>query len=182
MCPCSHRVVPMPADWIASRDSPDRHDATAYNSIFRNRIARVYRATRFEAAGRSVHRMDYRRDSGTINRDRAESHESRRCFHSIDWIGKLHHLRSAVLLVIRPLSLRAAAISSSAIESVARLPAPARAITTIEVPGASAARIWPRKISRTRRFTRFRITALPIRRETVTPRRERSGSVSRIPA
>jgi len=90
-----------------------------------------------------------------------------------------HH---APLALIRALRLRAPVTSSSDINAVARLPAPVRAITTSEVPLASESRIRPRKISRTRRFTRFRITALPIRRDTVTPRRERSGSVSSIPA
>ena len=57
-----------------------------------------------------------------------------------------------------------------------------RAITTIDVPTGSRARNSFLKISRTRRFTRFRTTALPILRDTVTPSRERDGSRSRLPA
>src|SRR5260370_39365849 len=119
----------MPAHRIASRDSYQRHRAAADESIFRNRIASVHRATRFEAAGRPIHRMDKRRDRGTINRNRTERHESWRRFYSIDWIGKRDQLRSAPLAeiflaeiflqVIRSISLCAAADTSSAIESAA---------------------------------------------------------------
>ena len=59
----------MPAHRIASRDSPQRHRTAANNPVFGDRVARVRRATRLEAARRSVHRMDYRRDRRPINRD-----------------------------------------------------------------------------------------------------------------
>src|ERR1700678_812361 len=83
---------------------------------------------------------------------------------------------------IRPLRLRAAIASSSLIAAHPSAPAPVRAITTIDVPTGRCARNSFLKISRTRRFTRFRTTALPILRDTVTPSRDRDGSRSRLPA
>ena len=69
-------------------------------------------------------------------------------------------------------------MSSSLIVADSSAPAPPRAITTKEVPTGRDARSPFLKISRTRRFTRFRSTELPILRDTVTPNRDRSGSCS----
>ncbi len=70
-------------------------------------------------------------------------------------------------------------ISSLLIADGASVAAPARAITTIDVPAGRLSRITVLKISRTRRFTRFRATAIPTRRDTVTPSRERPRPVFR---
>ena len=176
----------MPADRIASRDSPNRHRTAPNYPVFGNRVARVRRATRLEAARRSVERMDYRRDRRTINRDSTDRHESwrQRRLRSICCICTPHQLRpaKAPLAAIRPLRLRAAMVSSLSIAGDASVAAPARAITTIDVPAGRLSRITRLNISRTRRFTRFRATAIPTRRDTVTPSRARAGSSSKIPA
>ena len=182
----THRIVPMPAHRIASRDSPQRHRAAANNPVFGDRVARVRRATRLEAARRSVERMDYRRDRRAINRDRTGRRESwrQRPLQSICCICTRHQSRpaKAPLAAIRPLRLRAAMVSSLLIAGDASVAAPARAITTSDVPAGRLSRITRLKISRTRRFTRFRTTAIPIRRDTVTPSRERAGSSSGLAA
>ncbi len=168
----------MPTQRIAPRDSPNRHRRAANHPVLRNRIARIRRATRLEAACRPVNRMNNRRDRRPINRNRTNRHKSRRGFQSIRRIRPRHHLLTA----IRPLRLRAAIVSSSLIAPDSSAAAPPRAITTIDVPTGSCARIAFLKNSRTRRLIRLRTTALPILRETVTPSRDRVGSWSRLPA
>ncbi len=168
----------MPTQRIAPRDSPNRHDGAANHPVLRNRVACIRRATRLEAARRSVNRVNNRRDRRPIDRYRPQSRESRRSLQSIRRIRRRHHLRPA----IRPLRLRAAIVSSSLIAADSSAAAPPRAITTIDVPAGSCARIAFLKNSRTRRFIRLRTTALPILRETVTPSRDRVGSFSRLPA
>src|SRR5713226_1652268 len=62
---------------VTSRDSPERHRAAADNPVLRNRIARIYRATRFEPTRRSIERMDNWRNGATIDRDNTNSDRSR---------------------------------------------------------------------------------------------------------
>jgi hypothetical protein len=167
----------MPTHRIAPRDSPKRQHPAANDPIFIDRVARIHRATGLEAAGRPV-RMDRRRYRRPIKRNRAAGHQARRNLQTSCNIRRRHH----ALPAIRPPRLRAAIASSSPIAADSSAAAPPRAITTTEVPAGSRSRIVRRKISRTRRFTRLRTTALPILRDTVTPRRERVGSSSRLPA
>ena len=70
----------MPSPRIASRDAPNRHRATAHDSIFRNRVARVLRATRLETARRTIviQRMNHRRDRRAIDAERSQSQHARR--------------------------------------------------------------------------------------------------------
>jgi hypothetical protein len=72
-------------------------------------------------------------------------------------------------------SASAADPSSSAIAVPPSSPAPGRAITTIAVAAGITNVNLRLKHSRIRRFTRLRTTAVPIRRETVIPRRQRSA-------
>ncbi len=122
--------------------------------------------------------MNQWRDRRPINRYCANREKSRRSFQSICCICNRHQPCPA----IRPLKLRAAIVSSSPMAGDASAAVPPRAITTIDVPNGSCARSSFLKISRTRRFTRLRTTALPILRDTVTPRRERAGGSSIMPA
>ena len=126
----------MATDRVATRDSPQRPRAAANDSIFRDRIARIHRATWLEPASRSVHRMNQRRDCRPINRYCANRENSRRSFQSIRCICNRHQLCPA----IRPLKLRAAIVSSSPIAGDASAAVPPRAITTIDVPNGSCAR------------------------------------------
>ncbi len=168
----------MPTHRIAPRNPPKRQHAAANDPIFSDRVARIRRATGLEAADRPVHRMHHRRYRRPINRNRAAGHQARRNLQASRNIRRRHH----ALPAIRPPRLRAAIASSSPIAADSSAAAPPRAITTTEVPAGSRSRIVRRKISRTRRFTRLRTTALPILRDTVTPRRDRVGSSSRLPA
>ncbi len=42
----THRIKPMATDRVTTRDSPQRHHAAANNTVFRNRVACIHRATR----------------------------------------------------------------------------------------------------------------------------------------
>lgn len=72
---------------------------------------------------------------------------------------------------ILPTRLVKAGDNSAHTAGIVKLSAPARATTTSAAEGINNRRSVRRKLSRSRRLTRLRTTALPISRDTVTPRR-----------
>src|SRR5215472_15022600 len=173
----THGIVAVPAQRIAARDPPHGHRAAAHQSVLGDRCARVFGAARLEPARGAVEGMDHGRQGRAIERNRANRQRPGRRLQSLD-CDSWCHLRPA----IRPPKFRVARLNSSLIAADSSVPAPARAITTTDECAGSIARMFVLKISRTRRFTRLRTTALPIRRETVTPSRVRAASLSRMPA
>lgn len=181
---CWNGVVAPSAQRMASRQAADGQIKAASQAVIGERLACVLRTTWLETAGWAEANREQRRDQQSISGDRSQdrpkreraksaSHPMQRFDHCVAGPSQVLAVRLEASL---PARLLVAASSSAARVALSISPAPVRAITTIAVPRGNIVRSLSLKHSRTRRLTRLRTTAAPMRLETVSPSFERCSS------